>query len=501
MFTTLLGQHLLKSKFLIVRRFFISQGYVCKNKVELEQSINILKKAKINIDKHPSKANDSGSLSRTAQHLLTRTLNKMNLMMELSDCVLAAALIGLPTELCSETFVFTSPKNHLALIQLEKHKPDLDKTCARVAANLDDSADAQERLNMTQQERDIEDDFIDNDEEDSIAVDEDRHFDEVAPESDEIDMSMFSGLGNAPFYSVDNNNRKQAVPPPLHYRYRGTALWTLNRHEYYSLIKIQRKKAASKQSPSKKRGGRKASKRFCFSQSHPLHASHEQHLVSKHPVLVCCGVPPKHPGNPPTTDRGGGVDNWEKSAQEYARYYLCMYRPELPGLTYQYEWDDLVDYVTELTSSPSALSRFRLRAMERHSKGVSSTFRFKRCLQLYRAKSRTLWNKSRQAAIRRSHMFSDAHDLDDNEVQDEEEYEEQHKHIARHRIEMMEKSIKYSNGLLASVKDCLRLTWQKMSRQSVVSDEAIFMDWDRQDLKSIEMKLSVLTVSLLEIMV
>lgn len=275
MFTTLLGQHLLKSKFLIVRRFFISQGYVCKNKVELEQSINILKKAKINIDKHPSKANDSGSLSRTAQHLLTRTLNKMNLMMELSDCVLAAALIGLPTELCSETFVFTSPKNHLALIQLEKHKPDLDKTCARVAANLDASADAQERLNMTQQERDIEDDFIDNDEEDSIAVDEDRHFDEVAPESDEIDMSMFSGLGNAPFYSVDNNNRKQAVPPPLHYRYRGTALWTLNRHEYYSLIKIQRKKAASKQSPSKKRGGERPPKG-----SVSLKATHCMHPMS-----------------------------------------------------------------------------------------------------------------------------------------------------------------------------------------------------------------------------
>lgn len=95
-------------------------GYVTKNKTEMEQSLSVLKAAKDHNDKYPSEASDSGTSKRTAQHLLTRTLNRLHLLMEVSDYQIAAALIGLPTEICTENFAYTNPKHHLALIKHEK---------------------------------------------------------------------------------------------------------------------------------------------------------------------------------------------------------------------------------------------------------------------------------------------------------------------------------------------------------------------------------------------
>jgi hypothetical protein len=82
--------------------------YVSKNKMPIDETLTLLEKCYEDIQKHPSRASDSGTTSRTATHLLTRFLNKANLMLEISDCQAAAALLDLPTAFDSDRYVFVN---------------------------------------------------------------------------------------------------------------------------------------------------------------------------------------------------------------------------------------------------------------------------------------------------------------------------------------------------------------------------------------------------------
>ena len=347
-------------------------------------------------------------------------------------------------------------------------------------AKANDAQDEKDIASMSEEELDELNDFIDDD---GTSDGSNACEDNSVPQADgpnfsvnNLDMSMFDGLGNAPFYTIDNEGKKLPVPNPIHYRHRGQDLKVLNRHEYYSLVKIQ------KGSTGNNKRGRKPSKRFSFSIHHPLSSTHSQHLMSKHPVLVCSGRPPKHPGMPPREDKGGQIDEWEKNASVFARYYLCMFRPEDEGKVHDYSWDAFVDFVEDLQASNAALCRFRLRAMQKHIQTNSSTYRFKRCLQLYRAKSRTVWDKSKQAKLIDACLFlSTAEIQEDQEDLDEEEYELKHKEIPRHHSQAMEKSIEYSDTLLKRVESELHAGWKKNKTAPVDIDVSLYLDQERQD--------------------
>ena len=49
---------------------------------------------------HPSRAEDSNTKKRFVQYIITRVLNKINSLMEVSDTQAAAALLGMDSGVC-----------------------------------------------------------------------------------------------------------------------------------------------------------------------------------------------------------------------------------------------------------------------------------------------------------------------------------------------------------------------------------------------------------------
>ena len=78
--------------------------YVNKYKCALVDSLDIVWEAMEHVKKYPSVAEDTGTKKRVAQHIMTRILNKLNSLMEVSDTQAAAALLGLCVSLCSDIF-------------------------------------------------------------------------------------------------------------------------------------------------------------------------------------------------------------------------------------------------------------------------------------------------------------------------------------------------------------------------------------------------------------
>ena len=78
--------------------------YVTKNLVPLLICIEFNIEAQDHVQKFPSTAEDSGTDKRQVQYIMTRILNKLNSLMEISDTQAAAALFGLNANLCSEIF-------------------------------------------------------------------------------------------------------------------------------------------------------------------------------------------------------------------------------------------------------------------------------------------------------------------------------------------------------------------------------------------------------------
>jgi hypothetical protein len=431
---------------------------VTKNKTDIEVSLSVLKSAKDHIDRNPSKAGNSGETIRTAMHLLTRTLNRLNLMMEVSDYQISAALLGLPTELCTETFAYTAPYNHLALIKHEKIEHLIEARGDKLYAAINKHSDQIELDACDSDDDQSFDSFIEDDDDiDSQHGDIDDS--EIVEDPPIVVPDFYSNLGPAPFYTIDDDDRKIPVPYPVHYRYRGSQLAKFNRYEYYSLVAVKKKKKSSSNL------GRAAFQQYPFAQGHPLHATHEQHLQAKHPVLIFSGRPPKHPGPKPAPDDFSDeiehqekMRKWDDTGNAFAAYYLCMFRSEekscgctvgvAPSLELCYDWDDFVSFVIALEEEDTAISRLRLRAMQLHIEGNSSTYRAKRLLQQYRGKSRTLWPKEqrRQIAFDRYCESEEAAANFDNMT--EEEFEALHNQIDTRTMRSMEAAVQYSKHLL-----------------------------------------------------
>ena len=126
-------------------------------------------------------------------------------------------------------------------------------------------------------------------------------------------------------YTINENNKKIKMPVPweYHYMYRGSAFSTFNRHEYFTLVRInsgdfdddkinerlnnnesledfyekQDLDEISKTNKNKS-AGRKKNARFPFMTKHPLAGTYHQTLISKQCTCILSGKPPpSYPGN------------------------------------------------------------------------------------------------------------------------------------------------------------------------------------------------------------
>ena len=80
--------------------------YINKNGVEIIDALPLMVSAQEEVLLFPSVAEDSDPTKRTVQHVLTRTLNKLNSQMEISDTQAAGALMCLSARMTSESFSY-----------------------------------------------------------------------------------------------------------------------------------------------------------------------------------------------------------------------------------------------------------------------------------------------------------------------------------------------------------------------------------------------------------
>ena len=169
---------------------FYVANYIGKNKIALEQCLTVLDKAHQHIQEHPSKASQGpagGTALRAAMHLLERTLNKVNLLMEVTDYQIAASLLELPTEVTSETFAFFDSNARAAFVDFDmarKHiENELDQEIIRFEAMLSSKEETEQD---SSHDSFLDDDSDDHDDEIDVHYDDENDDEEEEDEDDDV---------------------------------------------------------------------------------------------------------------------------------------------------------------------------------------------------------------------------------------------------------------------------------------------------------------------------
>ena len=90
--------------------------YMVKDAYALQASLSVLLDARQHIQDYPSRAEDSGVNTRTAQHFLQRVLNSSTA--ELATTQAAAIVLGVPSANHSHTFVYACVWDAIRLIDV-----------------------------------------------------------------------------------------------------------------------------------------------------------------------------------------------------------------------------------------------------------------------------------------------------------------------------------------------------------------------------------------------
>ena len=93
--------------------------YINKDGVKITDALPILMKAQEDTIKYPSIAEDRNTAKRHAQHILTRAVNKLNGLIEVSDTQIGASLLQMSASLCSDSFVVCNTTAYRKFIDAE----------------------------------------------------------------------------------------------------------------------------------------------------------------------------------------------------------------------------------------------------------------------------------------------------------------------------------------------------------------------------------------------
>jgi len=113
--------------------------YINKDGVKITDALPILLKAQEHVINNPSVAEDSGTNKRHVQHTLTRTLNRMNNMIEVTDTQVAATLLGMGASLCSESFVTCDTEGYVKFATDEFNRTQEKSSCCDFGNHVDDN--------------------------------------------------------------------------------------------------------------------------------------------------------------------------------------------------------------------------------------------------------------------------------------------------------------------------------------------------------------------------
>ena len=295
-------------------------GYLSKDLVPIEQSIPIFSEARKHIENFKSTAEDSGTTERITKHWLQRILNSSVSRIEFFDTQAAAYLLGMILILCSDKLCYYSvweSIRHIKMI-LDEQSEDIYK-CKNYDYSSEKNSNNDDLIDTDDEESDDENenDLVDTDEEMSVESSDLENMDELFEVNDRK-------MRGCKLYTINENNKKIKMPVPweYHYMYRGSAFSTFNRHEYFTLVRInsgyfdddkinerlnnnesledfyekQDLDEISKTNKNKS-AGRKKNDRFPFIIKHPLAGTYHQTLISKQCTCILSGKPPpSYPG-------------------------------------------------------------------------------------------------------------------------------------------------------------------------------------------------------------
>jgi hypothetical protein len=391
--------------------YYISP-YLGKNKEVLLRSLGILHGVVHYTEIYKSVAPDAevkngGEIKknpiRSIKRVLQRFVNQANLHIELSDYQIAAILLDIPSIITTEQFVYVNPRSQMAYRTFVQRDADGQ----RLQDELIDRINEEQDKHTTQS---AEDGSFIAPESDVDSYDEEDEADPPIglPVYDLEDVCK--GIGYLMPVTFKNGKKKgdgvpirMLIPKVAMYANRGFGLRELNLIEYAALIDICEKSTTTNT----------RCKHFEFPPSFVCAAEYEQTLCMKQKTVLVIGKAPDHPGKKPLRMRGRLFERWKHEADEYARFYLTLFRPEITCYeisqenNYKYDWDALDEFVRSLSTDSSILSKFRLMAMHTRMKGLYTPYDNKIFSGTYRNRSRDLWDPATKRLITLDKKFKD----------------------------------------------------------------------------------------------
>ena len=411
--------------------------YINKDGVKLTDALPILEKAREHAQKYPSTADDTGTAKRTLQHVLTRVLNKLNGLIEISDTQIAASLLGMGASLCSESFVTCDIKAYKKFVNEE-----LQRLMKSSEFNIDEDSDEEneyiteedilygveeEYSNDSEVEDDLEEEEASQhsddpmeceDAEDSMSVETTRHITQSQNEEEDEDFAYINAsCGSARLYTTNDNGTKQPVSYAALYRYRGEALKSLSRYEYCALIDVVESGKDSTNPNDTSSRGRKTRDAYPFGVGLGIDKKYHQVLKSKIHIPKLTLTPPSPPKKmPQPLDESDDecneqyqtyvreLDNWRKKADKFAFFYLILFRPEDTlyekgqVCTYKYDWESFAEYYEQLLESPYEIGKLRLNQIDRCFQSWRVDPEIREMLATYRGRAREIWTAAQKEA-------------------------------------------------------------------------------------------------------
>jgi hypothetical protein len=359
--------------------------YMTKDCTAITNGLSAMHEAQRHVKEYPSRAADSGTPIRTAQHTLNRLLNNISGKTETSAEMASAALLGMPSTYASHDTFFCFIHHAIKFVASHRltHQSESD-----VDADSDSGRDSGVR------DFDIEDEDISAQSDFNSTFDADADFcdafEDVDVDWDILDQSRAAsaasdcnaqmtsshanedalydvGGGNAAeesvrIYRSSDTDAVYAVPQYLHYQYRGVELESLTLFEWTAMIFVERIPAGEDletrdrrlydqslcddplpnsdedltrleqkdalKAPSITRSSAKVATNYQFDTNHPMYATHRQRVRATPVVPMLAGyAPPRYPGALPKRATKMRRVAWNHAAQTYAEYMLTLMVP------------------------------------------------------------------------------------------------------------------------------------------------------------------------------
>jgi hypothetical protein len=336
--------------------------YFKKDSNKLSVSASVFIAAKKHVDTYPSVAPNSGTAIRTAQHMLTNTVNRIVGAMEQSNQQAAMTALGHSADISSATFWVCYVGAAVKHVQSQRPPSSVPAALDEDEAN-DDGPDAPQAPA-------------------GIGGAAGEFLEELEMENVVLHVSASEG---GRLYT--EGDRVHPVSQHTHYALRGTELATFSLHDYCRLIAV--KPVAEVTRDKVDAPGRKCNGKFKFDESHPLHQSHVQVMRSKVTTVRPCPPPPRMPefSTPPPFAAGPKA----RQAENAAAYFTVLFRPwsayDMPDTSYV-AWRD---WCVGLSVTPTAINKYRLAVMTRMSQGMATRADNLKASKFYRFQCARRW--------------------------------------------------------------------------------------------------------------